>query len=83
MTHLQEEFLRELKSKEKLTVSEHSALYKKYNILAIEQEQKNGASERQAKTMGDYYVATILNDFIGDEYKIARIMAYKEPKKKS
>ena len=83
MTHIQEQFLGELKSKEKFTVAEHSALYIKYNKLAIEQEQNNGATERQAKTMGDYYVASVLDDFIGDEYKITRIMAYKEPKKKS
>jgi len=83
MTPLQEEFLSELKSKERLTVADHAALYKKYNKLAIEQEQNNGASESQAKTMGDYYIASVLDDFVGDEYKIARIMAYKEPKKKS
>ena len=82
MTHIQEQFLGELKSKEIFTVAEHWALYVKYNKLAIEQEQNNGATERQAKTMGDYYVASVLDNFIGNEHKIARIMAYKEPKKK-
>ena len=82
MTPLQEEFLSELK-KAKPTVAEHSSLYNKYNKLAIEQEKNNGTSERQAKTMGDYYVVSVLTDFVGNEHKIDRIIAFKEPKKKS
>ena len=78
MTHLQEEFLRELKSKEKLTVVEYAVLFKKHIKLAIEHEENNGASKHQAKTMGNYYTVSILSDFIDNENKLARIIAIHE-----
>ncbi|MCO4844393.1 MAG: hypothetical protein KC427_00075 [Sulfurovum sp.] len=80
MTHLQEAFLSELKSKEKFTVAEYSALYKKHNKLAIEQEENNGASKHQAKTMGNYYTVSVLSDFVGNENLLARIIALHESK---
>lgn len=83
MTPLQKEYLKELESHEILTVSKHAAIYQKYNKLAIEQEYKKGASDNQAKTMGDYYVFCVLSDFIVDEYKVDRIVAFKELEKKS
>ena len=75
MTHLQEEFLSELKSKEKLTVAEYAALYNKHSKLAIEHEKNNGASEPKAKAMGDYYTVSVLSDFVGNDDLIDRIMA--------
>lgn len=78
MTHLQEAFLSELKSKEKLTVAEYSALYKKHCKLAIEHEENNGADMHQAKAMGNYYTVTVLSDFINSENKLARIIAFQE-----
>ncbi|MFT5660799.1 MAG: hypothetical protein ACI9TV_001442 [Sulfurimonas sp.] len=81
MTHLQEAFLSELKSKEKLTVVEYANLYKKYSKLAIEEEEKNGASRHQAKAMGNYYTVTVLSDFVASENKLARIIALHESKK--
>ena len=80
MTHLQEAFLSELKSKEKLTVAEYATLYNKHCKLSIEEEKKNGASENRAKDMANYYTATILSDFIGSENKLARIIALAETK---
>ncbi len=78
MTHLQEEFLSELKSKPKLTVAEYSALYNKHSKLAIEHEKNNGASEHKAKAMGNYYTVTVLSEFIGSENKLARIIHHAE-----
>ena len=78
MTQLQEDFLRELKSKEKLTVAEYAALYKKYRKLAIEYEESKGADMHQAKSMGNYYAVTVLSDFIASENKLARIIALEE-----
>lgn len=80
MTHIQEAFLRELKSNEKSTVAEYAELFKKHIKLAIEEEQMNGASEHQAKTMGNYYAVTILSNFIDNENKLARIIALHESK---
>lgn len=80
MTQLQEEFLRELKNKEKLTVPEYAVLYNKYNKLAIEQEENSGASKHQAKTMGNYYTTSILASFIDNENILARIIALHESK---
>jgi len=74
MTQLQEAFLSELKSKEKATVADYAALYNKHCALAIEHEANNGASEHQAKSMGNYYTVTVLSDFIGSENKLARII---------
>lgn len=78
MTHLQEEFLSELKSKPQLTVAEYSALYNKHSKLAIEQEENNGASKHQAKAMGNYYTVSVLSDFVGNENLLARIIALHE-----
>ena len=80
MTHLQEEFLSELKSKPKLTVAEYSALYNKHSKLAIEQEENNGANKHQAKAMGNYYTVSVLSDFVGNENLLARIIALQESK---
>lgn len=74
MTDLQEEFLNELKSKEKLTASKYALIYKKYNLLAIEEEKSKGARDYQAKSMGDYYTLNILSDFIGKEDTVTRII---------
>ena len=81
MTHLQEEFLDELKSKEKLTVKEYANLYSKHIQIAIEYEEKNGANAHQAKAMGNYYTVTVLADFVASENKLARIIAFHEAKK--
>ena len=78
MTHLQEEFLSALKSKVKLTVAEYAALYGKHTKLAIEEEKNNGASEHQAKAMGNYYTVSVLSDFIGNENILARVIALHE-----
>ena len=78
MTNLQEDFRSELKSKDKLTVAEYAALYKKHTELAIEAELNNGASEHQSKAMGNYYTVAILSNFISNENKLARIIAAKE-----
>jgi len=78
MTHLQEEFLNELKSKAKFTVAEYAALYKKHSKLAIEHEENNGASTHQAKAMGNYYTVTVLSDFVANENLLARIIALHE-----
>ena len=80
MTDLQEKFLRELKSKEKLTVAEYAVIFDKHINLAIEEEQMNGASEHQAKTMGNYYTVAILSNFIDNENTLARIIAHQESK---
>lgn len=78
MTPIQEAFLSELKSKPKLSVAEYAALYKKHSKLAIEYEKDNGASESQAKAMGNYYTVTVLSDFVGNENMLARIIALHE-----
>lgn len=78
MTDLQDAFLIELKSKEKFTVKEYAALFSKYIKLAIEHEENNGASIHQAKAMGNYYMVTVLSDFIGSENKLSRIIAIQE-----
>lgn len=81
MTQLQEEFLSELKSKEKMTVPEYAALYGKHSRLAIQEEKNNGASEHQAKAMGNYYTVAILSNFVASENKLARIIALHESDK--
>lgn len=78
MTHLQEAFLNELKSKPKLTVAEYAELYKKHSKLAIEEEKNNGASEQKAKTMGNYYTVAVLSNFVGNENILSRIIALHE-----
>jgi len=78
MTQLQEEFLNELKSKEKLTVSEYAQLYNKHRAIAIEDEKNSGASEYQAKAMGNYYTVAILSNFINNENILARVIALAE-----
>jgi hypothetical protein len=82
VTHLQEEFLRELQSKEKFTIAEYVALYDKHSKLVIEHEENNGASEHQAKAMGNYYTASVLSDFVDNENLLARIIALHESDKK-
>lgn len=81
MTQLQEAFLNELKSREKLTIIEYADLYKKHSLLAIEAEEKNGANEHQAKAMGNYYTVTVLSDFLSSENKLARVIAFHESRK--
>ncbi|MBT5934811.1 hypothetical protein [Sulfurimonas sp.] len=78
MTQLQEEFLEELKSKEKLTIIEYATLFGKHIQIAIDYELKNGASEHQAKAMGNYYTVTVLSDFVASENKLSRIIALHE-----
>ena len=78
MTHLQEEFLSELKSKPKLTVAEYAALYNKHIRLAIEHEENNGANPHQAKAMGNYYTVTVLSDFVSNENTLSRIIKLSE-----
>ena len=80
MTGLQEAFLRELKSNAKFTVAEYAVIFNKHIKLAIEEEQMNGASEHQAKAMGNYYTVAILSNFIDNENKLARIIAHHESK---
>ena len=82
MTDLQKEFLNELKSNEKFTVAGYAALYDKHSTLAIEHEEKNGASEHQSKSMGDYYTASVLSDFLDNENLLDRIIALHESDKK-
>lgn len=78
MTQLQEEFLNELKSKAKLTVSEYADLYNKHRAIAIEDESKNGASEHKAKAMGNYYTVAVLSNFINNENILSRVLALAE-----
>jgi hypothetical protein len=78
MTHLQEAFLSELKSKPKLTVAEYAALYVKHSKLAIEHEENSGASKQQAKAMGNYYTVSVLSDFVANENLLSRIIALQE-----
>jgi len=74
MTQLQEAFLSELKIKPSLRASEYAVLFNKYSKLAMEEEVNNGASEQQAKTMGNYYAVTVLSDFVDNENLLARII---------
>ena len=74
MTEIQEEFLSELKSQEKLTAAKYAVIYKKYNELSIEKEISSGATKSQAKSMGDYYSLYILSNFIGNENTVSRII---------
>jgi len=83
MTDLQETFLNELKSNPKFTVKEYAALYTKHSKIAIEHEANNGASEHQAKAMGNYYTVAVLSNFINSENKLARIIALHESGKTS
>lgn len=83
MTQLQENFLNELKSKEKFTVAEYAQIYAKHNVLAIEDERKNGAGEKQAETMGAYYTIAVLSNFIANENILSRIIAHNEKLEKS
>ncbi len=81
MTNLQEAFLNELKSKRKFTISEYAQMYAKHTKLAIQEELENGASEHQAKTMGEYYTVAVLSNFISNENILSRIIALKESEK--
>ena len=78
MAQLQEDFLSELKSQKKLALTKYAALYDKYSKLAIEQEEKNGASKPQAKAMGEYYTVTTLSNFIANEHTLTRIITLRE-----
>ena len=78
MTHLQEAFLNELKSKPKFTAAEYAALYNKHRKLAIEDEENNGANPHQAKAMGNYYTVAVLSNFISNENKLTRIIHLSE-----
>ena len=75
MTNLQEAFLSELKSQKKLSIAEYADLYAKHRKLAIEEEEKNGASEKQAETMGKYYTVAVLSNFIDNDHTLSRILA--------
>jgi len=81
MTDLQETFLTELKSKDKFTVAEYAAIYKKHVAIAVEDEVKNGADEFRSKAMGEYYTVAVLSNFISNENKLSRIIAFKEKTK--
>lgn len=81
MTHTQEEFLKELKSKPKMTVAEYAEIYKRHNKLAIEEEVNNGAGPTQAEAMGNYYCIAVLSNFMGNENILSRIVALKESTK--
>ena len=78
MKPLQEAFLNELKSKEKLSVAEYAALYNTHRKLAIEEEENNGANMHQAKAMGNYYTVSVLSDFVNNENILARIISLSE-----
>ncbi|PHR54233.1 MAG: hypothetical protein COA44_13970 [Arcobacter sp.] len=78
MTQLQEDFLNELKSNPKFTVVELAEIYDRHTKLAIEDEEKNGADDFRAKSMGDYYTVAVLSNFIANENKLTRIIAAKE-----
>lgn len=78
MINLQEDFRTELKSKDKLTVAEYVVLYKKHTGLAVQAELNNGASEHQAKAMGNYYTVAVLSNFVASENLLARILALHE-----
>ncbi|MDA7816733.1 hypothetical protein N9A28_00925 [Sulfurimonas sp.] len=81
MTELQEDFLSELKSKPKFSVTEYAELYAKHSNIAIEEELKNGADKFRAKAMGNYYTVAILSNFLDNENKLARVIALHESKK--
>ncbi len=82
MIHLQEAFLNELKSNPKFTVAEYATLYIKHCKLAIEEQLNNGASQKQADAMGNYYTVTVLSGFLGNENKLDRIIALQESMQK-
>lgn len=74
MKHLQEAFFIELDTSSKLTIIEYAKLYKKHTQLAIEAQIKNGASEYQAKSMGNYYTIAVLSGFLANEAMLEKIM---------
>ena len=74
MTQLQEAFLNELKSSSSLTAKGYADLFNKYSNLVIEEEVKNGASEQQSQAMGNYYVVSVLSDFLKNENLLARVI---------
>ena len=82
MKDLQDVFRNELKSKKKLTVAEYAELYKKHSLLAIAAELEKGASEHQAKAMGNYYTVAVLSNFVASENVLARILALHESTEK-
>ena len=78
MTQLQESMLSELKSKEKFTTPEYVKLYNKYINLAIAQEEKKGGHKNQVKTMAEYYIISVLSDFLANENLLSRIIVLKD-----
>ncbi|MDQ7044837.1 MAG: hypothetical protein Q9M32_02865 [Sulfurimonas sp.] len=78
MTQLQEEFLTVLKSKKKFTAAEYATVYAQHRELSIKNEEKNGAGESQAVTMGEYYAVTVLTKFISNDNIMSRVLALYE-----
>ncbi len=81
MKDLQEVFRSELKSKEKITVTEYAALYKKHAEIAVKAELNNGASAYQAEAMGNYYTVAVLTNSVPNENTLTRVLALIEANK--
>ena len=80
MTELQEAYLDELKSKEKITILEHIELFNKYCDLAFEHEKNSGANSHKAKVMSEYYMVNVLSKFVDKEAIIDRVVGQREAK---
>jgi nicotinic acid mononucleotide adenylyltransferase len=78
MSQIQEDFLTELKSNKKFSVKEYAELYNKYRMIAIEDEENKSADKIRARAMGNYYTVTTLSNFINNENKLSRIIAFAE-----
>ena len=78
MTELQEAFLDELKSKEKVTIPEYIELFNKYCDLAFEHEKNSGANSHKAKVMSEYYMVHVLSKFSKNESIVERVVTQRE-----
>jgi len=78
MTELQEAYLDELKSKEKITITEHIELFNKYCDLVFEQEKYSGSDSHKAKVMSEYYIVNALSKFVDNEAIIDRVVGQRE-----
>ena len=78
MTELQEAFLDELKSKEKLTVPEYIELFNKYCDLAYEHEKNSSGNSHKAKVMSEYYMVSVLSKFVKKESIIDQVVRQRE-----
>lgn len=78
MTELQEAYLNELKSKEKISVVEHIELFNKYCDLAYEQEKNSSGNSHKAKVMSEYYMVNVLSKFVTKQTLIDQVVTQRE-----